>query len=154
MKFFQKDPFGESVQRMEENELYEIVTKEVMNEEVVAGIWGRAFSDTEGDEQKAKALYINYRVQDLKDRATVIEGLNRHAKHQEDKQSLGMNKNRRQHVSPNGNEKSGPQSENEGMLPQVLFGETNDREVMQWRYVIGIGISILVGVLIAYSHSG
>lgn len=32
-----------------------------MNEEVIAGIWGRAFSDVEGDQEKAKALYIKYR---------------------------------------------------------------------------------------------
>ena len=75
MKFFKKDPFGESIQRMEETELFEIVTKEVMNEEVIAGIWGKAFADTEGDEQKAKALYIRYRVQDLKDRVIVATEL-------------------------------------------------------------------------------
>ena len=68
MKFFEKDPLEETFMRLAENELYEVVAKEVLNEIFMAGIWGRAFSDTEGNAEKAKALYINYRVQDLKDR--------------------------------------------------------------------------------------
>ena len=55
--------------RLAENELYEIVAMEVANEQVMAGIWGKAFSDTEGNMEKSKALYIKYRVQDLKDKA-------------------------------------------------------------------------------------
>jgi len=73
MKFFDKDPLEETFMRLAENELYEVVTKEVMQEQVVAGIWGRAFSDVEGDMDKAKALYIKYRVQDLKDRAVMSQ---------------------------------------------------------------------------------
>ena len=71
MEFFKKDPLEESFMRLAENDFYEIVTREVMNEQVIAGIWGRAFSDAEGDTNKAKALYIKYRVQDLKDRSIV-----------------------------------------------------------------------------------
>ena len=56
MKFFDKDPLEETFMRLAENELYEVVTKEVMQEHVVAGIWGRAFSDVEGNMDKAKAL--------------------------------------------------------------------------------------------------
>jgi hypothetical protein len=80
MKFLMNDPFKGSSKRLAENELYEIVTKEVMNEEVMAGIWGKAFADTEGDEQKAKALYIKYRVQDLKDRVIVESELGDHGR--------------------------------------------------------------------------
>jgi hypothetical protein len=71
LEFFKKDPLEDSFMRLAENELYEIVTREVMNEQVVAGIWGRAFSDAEGATDKSKALYIKYRVQDLKDRSIV-----------------------------------------------------------------------------------
>jgi hypothetical protein len=71
LEFFKKDPLEESFMRLAENDFYEIVTREVMNEQVIAGIWGRAFSDAEGDTNKAKALYIKYRVQDLKDRSIV-----------------------------------------------------------------------------------
>jgi len=68
MKFFDKDPLEETFMRLDENKLYEVVTKEVMQEQIFSyGIWGRAFADVEGDMQKAKALYIKYRVQDLKD---------------------------------------------------------------------------------------
>jgi hypothetical protein len=71
LEFFNKDPLEETFMRLAENELYEIVTREVMSEQVIAGIWGRAFSDAEGDLDKSKALYIKYRVQDLKDRSIV-----------------------------------------------------------------------------------
>ena len=57
MKFFDKDPLEETFMRLAENELYEVVTKEVMQGQVIAGIWGRAFSDVEGDMDNAKALY-------------------------------------------------------------------------------------------------
>jgi hypothetical protein len=71
MKFFEKDPLEDAYLRLAENELYDVVTREVMSDQVMPGIWGRAFSDTQGDMDKSKALYIKYRVQDLMDRAVV-----------------------------------------------------------------------------------
>ena len=31
------------------------------------GLWGKAIADSEGDDKKAKGLYLKYRVQALKD---------------------------------------------------------------------------------------
>ncbi len=76
MKFFKTDPLEKAFLRLAENELYEVVTLEVMNEQVMPGIWGKAFSHSEGDMEKSKALYIKYRVQDLMDRAIVTDKIN------------------------------------------------------------------------------
>jgi hypothetical protein len=91
MKFFIKDPLEKTFDRLEENELFEIVTREVMNEEVIAGIWGRAFSDVEGDQEKAKALYIKYRVRDLKDRALVAQAILKEENAKRERQSSTKN---------------------------------------------------------------
>ena len=56
MKFFKQDPLENAISRLKENQIYEIVTLEVMNEEVMPGVWGKAFSDSEGNIEKTKAL--------------------------------------------------------------------------------------------------
>jgi len=82
LKFFKKDPLEETFMRLAENELYEIVAMEVANEQVMPGIWGKAFSDTEGNMEKSRALYIKYRVQDLKDKAILELAKNESVKYE------------------------------------------------------------------------
>ena len=45
---------------------YDIVAEELRSRFIVDGLWVRAFSDAGGDEAKAKAIYIAYRVEQLK----------------------------------------------------------------------------------------
>ena len=47
-------------------EFYDIVAGELRSRFIVDGLWVRAFSDAGGDEAKAKAIYIAYRVEQLK----------------------------------------------------------------------------------------
>jgi len=95
MKFLKKDPLDSSVQRLAENELFEIVTQEIMNEEVIAGVWGRAFSDTEGDFNKSKALYIKCRVQDLKDKSLVFQKMDKSVDSQKPKATASSKDSKR-----------------------------------------------------------
>lgn len=53
--------------RLIEEQLYERVISELLRGEKRAGIWGKAIADSAGQEEKAEALYIKYRVQSLKD---------------------------------------------------------------------------------------
>src|ERR1035437_7831072 len=45
---------------------YDIVAEEFRSHTLVDGLWIRAFSESGGDEQKARALYIGHRVEQLK----------------------------------------------------------------------------------------
>jgi predicted RNA-binding Zn-ribbon protein involved in translation (DUF1610 family) len=53
--------------RLGDQLLYEQVANEVKNNIKIEGIWLKAMSDSEGDIEKAKSLYVKYRVQSLKD---------------------------------------------------------------------------------------
>ena len=48
-----------------EEDAYERAAEELEEETHNKGIWAKAFSDADGDEQKQKALYIKYRAEQL-----------------------------------------------------------------------------------------
>jgi hypothetical protein len=48
---------------------YAQAAHEVKNKIISEGLWAKAWSDAEGDEVKAQALYIKYRVEDLRRQA-------------------------------------------------------------------------------------
>ena len=50
-----------------EEKLYEIAMEELESRSYIKGIWAKAFSQSDADEQRAKALYIKFRVQSLKE---------------------------------------------------------------------------------------
>lgn len=53
--------------RLRESVIYEEVMKEIKSGKRHDGIWGQAFSETNGNKKKADALYIKLRVQSVKD---------------------------------------------------------------------------------------
>lgn len=53
--------------RLADELLYEEVVKELGAGIRRQGLWAKAFADAEGNEAKAQALYIRYRVQSLRD---------------------------------------------------------------------------------------
>ena len=55
-----------SIEPADEDALYEQAFKELEGDERVIAAWSRAFAEAAGDEQKAKALYIQSRVVTLK----------------------------------------------------------------------------------------
>jgi hypothetical protein len=55
-----------------DNDLFEIAAQEVSNHVVIKGIMARAFSDALGDKDKSVALYIKYRVANLKEEQKVF----------------------------------------------------------------------------------
>jgi uncharacterized membrane protein YhaH (DUF805 family) len=55
-----------SAPEMDGDALYEQAFNEMQADKTVVATWSRAFSEAEGDEQKAKALYISARVASLK----------------------------------------------------------------------------------------
>ena len=51
---------------MNEEEIYELISEEIESNNTKKGLWTKAFSESEGDEQKAKALYIKHRFDQIK----------------------------------------------------------------------------------------
>ncbi len=53
--------------RIVEEQFYEQVVNEIANGYLRNGLWAKAIANSNGQDEKAKALYIQYRVQSLKD---------------------------------------------------------------------------------------
>ena len=52
---------------IDEEKFYELAYDEIESGDLKKGLWAKAFSEAEGDEEKAKALYIKYRFDQKKD---------------------------------------------------------------------------------------
>ncbi len=75
MSFWKKVKRTAIVDRLVEEKLYEQVLREVESGVRRDGLWAKAFQKSHGDEQKAKALYFEYRLQSIKDEAEISAAL-------------------------------------------------------------------------------
>ena len=69
MSFWKKVKQTAIVSRLVEEKLYEQVLREIESGTRRDGLWAKAFQKSRGNEEEAKALYIEYRVQSIKDEA-------------------------------------------------------------------------------------
>ena len=81
-KLFDKLKLTGALERLEDQQFYDMVASELARGERSDGLWLKALSESNGDDHKAKAKYIKFRVQSLKDE---IE-LSTFQKHQEEEQ--------------------------------------------------------------------
>jgi predicted RNA-binding Zn-ribbon protein involved in translation (DUF1610 family) len=58
---------------MNDDALYDEVAKEMRENRMIPGVWTRAFAEADGDENRAKAIYIKLRVAHLSDRESGAE---------------------------------------------------------------------------------
>lgn len=72
---FSKLKLNASVNRLLEERLFALVAQEMSENNIREGLWAKAFSQSDGDENKAKSKYIGLRVEALKDEKTVIDAL-------------------------------------------------------------------------------
>jgi hypothetical protein len=72
MKFLEKLMHQRAVSRLAEEEIYKAVLDEIERGEQRKGLWAKALANCDGDENKARSLYIQYRMQSLSDEATVM----------------------------------------------------------------------------------
>lgn len=73
MSLFDKFKIQNAAARLIEEQMYEFVVEELQNGIRRNGLWAKALANSQGDESKAKALYISYRVQSLKDESKIAE---------------------------------------------------------------------------------
>lgn len=67
MAIFKQIKKTKVVTRIQETQLFEYVMNEINQNDRKEGIWGQALVASEGDQEKARALYIKLRVEALKD---------------------------------------------------------------------------------------
>ncbi len=72
---FKKAKLSNSVNRINEEALYELVAEELTNDEIRIGLWTKAEANSDGNQAKVKSLYIQYRVQSLIDEGRVVEAV-------------------------------------------------------------------------------
>jgi hypothetical protein len=87
MSIFGKIKRQNASARLIEEQLYELVGDELQNGVKRNGLWAKALAYSQGDESKAKALYISYRVQSLKDESEILDAI----KEQEAKEAQQRN---------------------------------------------------------------
>jgi len=76
-----------AVTRLIEEQLFEQVLVELKNGQKRDGLWAKALANGDGLEEKAKSLYIHYRVQSIKDEMEISGILAEEAERQLEKSS-------------------------------------------------------------------
>ena len=87
--------YESAVDRLTEEQLFEMAAAEIADNVVRPGLWAQALAISEGDENKAKAKYLILRVQAMKDEALVRaleEEEKEHQKQEEQKRQREMEK--------------------------------------------------------------
>jgi hypothetical protein len=74
VEMFKKLRRSGAAHRLAEEQLYEAALTELNALEMRGGLWAKALADGAGDEQKARGLYLKYRVQSMIDEAEVTAG--------------------------------------------------------------------------------
>lgn len=72
---FKKLKRASAVSRLLDEQLYAQVVAELSAGERRDGLWGKALAHSDGTDDKARGLYIKYRVQSLKDESVVTAAL-------------------------------------------------------------------------------
>lgn len=72
---FKKFKRTSAVRRLLEEKLYEKVVLELSRGHRRDGLWAKAIANCNGQDEKAKALYIQYRVQSMRDEEEITEAL-------------------------------------------------------------------------------
>jgi len=70
---FNKIKYNNAVIRIDEEKYYELVASELENGMRKKGLWLKALSKSNGDENKANSLYVSFRVQAIKDEFEIDE---------------------------------------------------------------------------------
>lgn len=74
---FEKLRVNAAANRLMEEQLYEAVSRELAAGVIREGLMAKALADTEGSQERARALYIRYRVQSIIDEGSVQSALRR-----------------------------------------------------------------------------
>lgn len=80
MGIFNKFKQATAAARLVEEQLYGHVAQELKRGIRREGLWAKALADSDGNDEKAKALYLKYRVQSIRDESEIESALAEQAK--------------------------------------------------------------------------
>ncbi len=75
ISLFERLKLASAAKRLLEEKLYEKVVEELATGHKRNGLWAKAIANSNGVEEKAKALYIQYRVQSIKDEEEIFSAI-------------------------------------------------------------------------------
>lgn len=75
MAFWKKNKSASIADRLADEHIYERVLQEIESGTRRGGLWLKALENSQGDEKRAKLLYISYRVQAMKDEIAISMAL-------------------------------------------------------------------------------
>lgn len=84
---FKKFRTAKAIDRLVDERLFELALEEIEVNEIRKGIWAKALSQSNGNMDVAKSLYIKLRVDAMKDEATITEALQEEISQREEKQA-------------------------------------------------------------------
>jgi hypothetical protein len=82
---FKKLKRASATHRLLEEQLYKQVVQELAQGQRRDGLWGKALANSNGSKEKAEALYIQYRVQSIKDEIEISKALEEESVRQKEK---------------------------------------------------------------------
>jgi len=88
MGLFDKFKTSTAIDRLSEEKLYEQVAQELKAGKKREGIWVKAMAKSGGDLNKAESMYIELRVQSIKDEYTIQEEVNSRTDNKESKDKV------------------------------------------------------------------
>ncbi|MEH6550082.1 MAG: hypothetical protein V7744_08870 [Pseudomonadales bacterium] len=88
MKLFDKLRIRSASERLMEEQLYQVVVDELRQGQKREGLWAKAIARSDGSEDKAKSLYLKYRVQSIIDENKVAQVLAEDAIAKEEEQRM------------------------------------------------------------------
>lgn len=105
MKFLDNYRRKSAASRLLEEQLYSEVVQELAEGTLRNGLWGQALEKANGDEIKAKSLYIPLRVQSMKDEAEIYQAIHEKEEKEALKKEISDEKIKKQEARDLANEK-------------------------------------------------
>jgi hypothetical protein len=113
--------------RLSEEQTYEQVVFELQNGQRRSGLWAKAVAHSNGEEAKAKAMYIHYRMQSIKDEIEISKAFDEEAENLESQEKQASHTEEAEPIPHN------------PTLDEELFGAVIAGELRRVKYLVASG---------------
>lgn len=115
--------YSKIANRVEETILYELVLDEIDEGIKIRGLWAKAIAMSNGDNNKATSIYMQYRVQDIKDYFTTLKLVYKDLSKQQIKEKVNNPNFTDNENNPEKKQVSLKSKENYGLLEQLYLND-------------------------------
>ena len=145
---------------MSDERFYDEVARELQDRTLIAGLWTRAFAETNGDNDKARALYIRYRVAQLAqlelDKAQNMERERLEQKAAEEQERETRKKRDREHAQES--EREMGRATERAMAawiessPEAEIDQRETARLGRFLLLIAVGVVVLLGLIVIFAR--